>query len=91
MRLAVVMSVFVLGLALGSCKKDDMMAEFEAWGNAACGCKDEACAKKQGEEFDRLENKYEQQVESSKEAENKVEAIMEKANACLEKFDVHAG
>lgn len=93
MRLAVVMSVFVLGLAFGACKKDaGVVGDVEAWSSAACACKDKACAEKQSEEFNKLEKKHEAALDKMDEAtEKKVETAYEKGNACLEKFDVHAG
>ncbi|MBI5499491.1 MAG: hypothetical protein HY907_04575 [Deltaproteobacteria bacterium] len=91
MRTAVML--IVLGLALGACKKGGgMVADIEAWGNAACECKDKACAEKQGEEFNKLEKKYESELDKmNEETEKKLESILEKANGCLSKFEVEAG
>lgn len=87
-----VVMLIVLGLALGACKKGSpMMSDFEAWSKAACECKDKACAEKQKEEFNRLESKYEAEFEKDKAVGAKIDALLETANECLEKFDIHAG
>ena len=93
MRWFVILSVFVVGLAIGACKKDPgVVGDFEAWSSAACACKDKACAEKQSEEFDKLEDKHRGALKGMDEAtEKKVDDAYEKGSACLEKFEVHAG
>jgi hypothetical protein len=80
----------VLGIALlPGCSKSAVDA-VKDWADSSCKCKDEACAKKQEEEFNKLERKYEKDFDNEKTAEQ-ADAHLERGNKCLEAYGVSAG
>ena len=77
--------------SVGACG-GGVVGAIDDWASASCSCKDKACAEKQKDAFNQIEAKYKKEIkEWSKADEKKAEKSYEKGNACLEKYDVHAG
>ena len=84
------LAAMVIGISLlGGCSKGAVDA-VKDWADSACKCKDEACAKKQKDEFDKLEHKYEKDFDNESTAK-KADEHLERGNKCLEQFGVSAG
>ncbi len=79
-----------LALTAGAC--GGVEGAVEDWAEASCKCKDQSCAEKQKQAFDKIESEYRDDIKDMSKAEaKKVGKHYKKGAKCLREFDVHAG
>jgi hypothetical protein len=83
----------LLLLSLAGCG-DKLVNAVGGWADSSCRCKDEACAKKQSEAFNKLEDDFRAEIKKARKDKarfEKIDQAYERGAACLRKFNVDAG